>query len=74
MAANYEGTANDQVLLGRWIAAATTVFEAGALLCGAGGVILDSVRTVTERDQAGFTVEAIRQRGEALAGPAPLEH
>ena len=65
----YEGARLDRLLLGQWIEAAMTVFEAGALLADAGSVILDSVRTVSPEDQAGFSVEAIRQRAEALAAP-----
>ena len=67
VAADYEGTRDDQLLLGRWIAAATVAFEAAALVCDAGSVILDTVRTVSLEDQAGFSVEAIRRRAEALA-------
>ena len=60
-----------RLLLGQWIDAAMTVFEAGALLCDAGGTILDSVLKVLPEDQAGFSVEAIRRRAEALAAPGP---
>ena len=69
VASLYEGTNLDRLLLGQWIEAALTVFEAGALVCDASATILDVVRTVSLEDQAGFTVEAIRQRAEALATP-----
>ena len=67
----HEGSRPDRLLLSQWIDAAMTVFEAGALLCDAGGIILDGVPKVRPEDQAGFSVEAIRRRAEALAAPGP---
>ncbi len=67
----HEGYDLDRLPLGRWIEAAEAVFEAGALLSDAGSIILDAVRTVSLADQAGFSVEVIRRRAEALAGPGP---
>ena len=67
----HEGYNLDRLPLGRWIEAAEAVFEAGALLSDAGSIILDTVRTVSLADQAGFNVEAIRRRAALLAAPGP---
>ena len=67
----HKGRRLDRMLLGQWLDAAMTVFEAGALLCDAGGTILDSVLKVMPEDQAGLSVGAIRRRAEALAAPGP---
>ncbi len=66
-----EGGNLDRMLLGQWIDAALTAFEAAALVCDAGSIILDTARPrATPEDQAGFSVEAIRTLAEALAAPA----
>ncbi len=69
----HHGGRLDRPLLGLWIDAATVAFEAAALVCAAGGIVLDSVAAVTPEDRAGFTVEAIRRQGEALSGPTAAD-
>ena len=69
VAADYEGTRDDQLLLGRWIAAATVAFEAAALAIDAGSIILDGGVPIAPEDRAGFSVEAIRRRAAVLAAP-----
>ncbi len=55
------------LLLGQWLAAAAVAFKAGALLCTAGGVILDTVLLpATAEDQACYSVAAIDALAEAL--------
>ncbi len=72
VAADYEGTRDDQLLLGQWIAAATVAFEAGALVCDAASIVLDEALVrVAPEDRAGFSVEVIRRRAELLAAPGP---
>lgn len=65
----YEATGADQTLAGAWLSAATTVFEAAALVADAGAIMLDGAYDIPAEDCAGFTVEAIRAEAVALIGP-----
>ncbi len=67
VASDHAGRYRDRPLPTAWMDAATVAFEAGALVCGAASLMLDSVeQRVTAEDRAGFTVEAIRRAGESL--------
>ena len=69
VAADYEATGVGQTLAQAWLTAATTIFEAAALVAGGGAIILDAVPVIGPEDRAGFTVDAIRDLAEALIAP-----
>ena len=67
VASDHAGRYRDRPLPTAWMEAAIVAFEAGALVCNAAFVVLDTVDLrVTAEDRAGFAVEAIRRAGQAL--------
>ena len=65
----YEATGIRQTTAAAWLSAATTVFEAAAMVADAGGIVLDGAYHIPPEDRAGFSVEAVRAEAEALIGP-----
>ncbi len=71
VASDHAGHYRERPLPTAWMDTATVAFEAGALVCNAASLMLDTVDLrVTAEDRAGFAVEAIRHASKALVETA----